>query len=161
MHKVIDNFLEEQDFLKIKTKLLSPDFPWYYNDTMTGTDNCFFHHHIYSKHRIWSDVFNLCEPLIKKLKVSALFELRANLVVAKEKQWECEWHYDFNHKKGKTAILYLNNNNGFTLLDKVKKYKVLSKANRILLFDNEQLHKMVSQTDSKRRVILNINFFQQ
>ena len=32
MFKVIDNFLEEKDFSGIQTKLLSPNFPWYYND---------------------------------------------------------------------------------------------------------------------------------
>ena len=161
MYKVIDNFLEEKDFLDIQTKLLSPNFPWYYNDTMTGTDNCFFHHHIYSKHKIWSDIFELCSPLMQKLDISAMFELRANLVIAKEKHWESEWHYDFDHKKGKTAILYINDNNGCTIIDKNKKHKVESKANRICIFDNKEFHKMISQTNSKRRVVLNINYFQK
>jgi len=166
MHKVIDNFLNIEDFEAIQQRLMSSSFPWYYNDSMgeagtTGSNNCFFHHHIYSKHKVWSDLFDIAEPLLKKLSVSALFELRANLVVARDKTFQSDWHYDFNHKKGKTAVLYINDNNGYTVIDKFKKHKIESKANRIVIFNNEQLHKMVSQTNSQRRVVLNINFFQQ
>ena len=111
---------------------------------MTGTDNCFSPPHI-CKHRIWSDIFELCSPLMQKLDISAMFELRANLVIAKEKHWESN-NYGFDHKKGKTAILYINDNNACTIIDKNKKHKVESKANRICIFDNKEFHKMISQT---------------
>ena len=61
-------------------------------------------------------------------------------------------------KTKKTAIFYLNNNNGYTLLDPKKKIKIKSKANQMLTFDSDVKHGAVLQTDKKRRIVINFNY---
>ena len=57
-----------------------------------------------------------------------------------------------------TAIYYVNTNNGYTLF-KDGNLKVDSVGNRIVIFDSCKLHKAVSCTDEKRRVVINFNYF--
>ena len=48
-----DNFLEHEDFLKIKNKMLSPEFPWFYNsfvdDENEDSGNYQFTHTLYKQ----------------------------------------------------------------------------------------------------------------
>ena len=68
------------------------------------------------------------------------------------------FHTDYAFKC-KTAILYMNNNNGATILDDTKKIKIDSIENRMVVFDSQIKHCALIQSDSKRRIILNINYF--
>jgi hypothetical protein len=72
--------------------------------------------------------------------------------------YDCEWHVD-RPFQCKTAILYLNNCNGYTLLKTNPITKIESIENRMLLFDSKIQHKAISQTDSKRRIVINFNYF--
>jgi hypothetical protein len=53
----------------------------------------------------------------------------------------------------------MNNNNGATILDDTKKIKIDSIENRMVVFDSQIKHCALIQSDSKRRIILNINYF--
>jgi len=72
----------------------------------------------------------------------------------------CNFHTDVtnDYKNSKTAVFYLNNNNGYTLFKKGKR-KVESVANRIVIFDAKEEHTTVTQTDTNIRVVLNLNFY--
>ena len=56
----------------------------------------------------------------------------------------------------KTAIFYVNTNNGWTEFKKGGKVK--SVANRIVIFDSNLEHQGVTCTDKKRRVVINFNY---
>ena len=56
----------------------------------------------------------------------------------------------------KTAIFYINTNNGYTLFKDGT--KVDSVQNTMLIFDGSLDHCGVSCTDQKRRIVLNINY---
>ena len=53
--------------------------------------------------------------------------------------------------------LYMNTNNGYTLLEDGT--KIDSIENRLTLFPGDMLHTGISQTDTNIRVVLNFNFF--
>jgi len=56
----------------------------------------------------------------------------------------------------KTLLLYLNDNNGGTIFEDGTFIK--QKYNRAVLFDGNMKHSPVSQTDNKKRIVLNYNF---
>ena len=61
---------------------------------------------------------------------------------------------DYDHT---AALLYLNTNDGFTELDDGR--RIESIANRILVFNGNELHSSSTCTDQKRRVLLSLNYF--
>ena len=62
-------------------------------------------------------------------------------------------------EKFKTAVFYLNTNNGSTLFQNGK--RVHSKSNRILIFDGHQKHCGVDCTDEGFRLVVNFNWIKK
>ena len=58
----------------------------------------------------------------------------------------------------KTAIFYINSNNGYTEFEETGE-KVLSVANRVCIFDNGLQHAGVTTTDTINRVVVNVNYY--
>ena len=58
--------------------------------------------------------------------------------------------------KQKTAILYINTNNGYT---KFKKLKVNSEENKMIIFNSKEEHTGSSCTDQEFRVVINFNYY--
>ena len=165
---VIDNFLEDKHFKKIKEYFTSSLIPWYWinvdvpiNDNQKElSKNGFFNHCIYNH---WQFLASYPDELIfvtKKLNVRAPLQIRANLNFRDIDSVSSKWHVDYpDIKNNKTAIYYLNNNNGKTILDENGTYKkVDSKENRMLIFDGDIKHKAQYQTDVHKRYLLNINY---
>ena len=163
-YEVIDNFLDKEYFDTIKNTLTSLDMNWFYRDNMTSDDEhgmCYFTHNFFSKNTIGSPFFNLLEPLLYKLKISSLLQVRANMTISKKDSYESSWHVDYPDGDSKTAILYLTTCNAKTMIDVEKEIiEIDSVENRILIFDTAISHKMISATDAKRRIIINLNYFQ-
>jgi hypothetical protein len=157
-YKVIDNFLEKEAHKNIQNVLMSPDFPWYFQKSMTGKDSNFFSHSIFKQHMVVSPFYELMSPFLIKMECKALSEIRLNLTVNKYTQESSNWHVDRFYKCF-TSIFYVNTNNGYTLIDDDKKIKIESKENRMLIFDSQIKHMAVSQTDVERRIVINFNFF--
>ena len=155
MVKIIKNFLDQQDFINLKEFCLG-NCNWFYRRHMTWNDAPFFNHCFYNLHRVQSDHYDLVLPLIKKLDVKAVIQIRANIVLAKEKPYKSDLHTDVNDLNSTTAIYYLTTCNGYTLIgDK----KIKSIENQIVIFDSNIKHQMVSQTDTPERVVINLNYF--
>ena len=102
------------------------------------------------------------EPILKKLNVLSLVQVRANLVLKSEDTIECGYHIDYNSNKTTTGILFLTGCNAKTVL-KIDKDEILidNKENRMLLFNTSILHKVIYQTDVERRYIINFNFLEE
>ena len=66
------------------------------------------------------------------------------------------YHIDQSFNNAKTAIYYVNSNNGWTEFETGE--VVNSVANRIVIFDSNIKHVGYSCTDEKTRVVLNINY---
>ena len=165
--EVVDNFLSEYQFKQINDVILTDHFPWYWNDETLPPNNDYYNPNDYQfTHRIFdladggilSDYYSLCDIIQQKLGVRKLSRIKMNVLPR-----------TFFHRKGgmhtdlwgltsiqKTAIFYVNTNNGWTEFKKGGKVK--SVANRIVIFDSNVEHQGVTCTDKKRRVVINFNY---
>jgi len=82
-------------------------------------------------------------------------EVRANLLFKTKKHIQSEFHVD-KPFYCKTALLYVNTNNGHTLLK--NKIKIKAEENKLLIIDTKTPHAAVSQTDKDRRIVINFNY---
>lgn len=159
-HKIIDSFLPDIEFRKIKDLLLGSNFPWYYADFISGSPEdlrlyCFMHS-FFCDYSVKSDAFYLVRPILDKLKVTALHRFKANCYPNINKHIQHGVHVDMDTPH-KGAVFYVNTNNGFTVLENGT--KIESIENRILLFDASKPHASTSCTDKKTRVTVNLNYF--
>lgn len=160
--KIIENFLEDADFNNIKNFLMSYDCPWYYRDyTSDKKDPSYFTYCFFNNDRIESPAFNLIQPLLNNLNYSSIIQIRANLSIKQDKPTSVGWHVDYPYKNFKTAIYYINNTNGPTVIDKKKQIKIDHKENKVLIMDGDTEHKAILQTDEKRRINININYYEK
>lgn len=157
-YKIIENFLDKKLFDEFQAILMSTKMYWFFEPTMIKKDGNKF----YLSHKIYdmTPISTLYNPYIKtvfdKLNCKAPIVARANMYVHRNKKITSSPHIDTGWKNHKTAILYMNTNNGYTALGKKK---IMSKANRMLIFDSGTKHYAASQTDKDRRILININYF--
>jgi hypothetical protein len=168
--KIIDNAISVENLNIIQEIMLGCAFPWFYNThtidehTSSGLNDFQFTHQFYVDANRYgypeSNHFNIIKPILEILKCRILIRAKANLrVVAPEKDMVAGWHRDYEYKS-KTAIFYVNSNNGYTMFRESGK-KVESVENRLVVFPTELEHCGVSCTDNKQRVVINFNFLGQ
>ena len=167
--KTIDNFLLPNVFESTFREITSPNFAWFYQASQTKNkgqkDDPYFSHLFYSDNQPRSGYYdNIMKPLLFSLdNVKSLMFARANLYVKKHEPYMSCYHTDdadgenkYNHK---TAIFYINTNNGYTEFERGE--KVDSVQNKIVIFDASLKHRAVSQTDQDRRILININYIEK
>ena len=98
---------------------------------------------------------SLINPIIKKLSVRVIDEIRANLLFKTKQHIQSEFHVDKDYFCN-TAIFYINKNNGYTLLKDKTKIKV--EENKLLIIDTKTYHAAVTATDTDRRIVINFNY---
>ena len=168
--KVIDNFLPKEEYDNLCHTFLGEKMIWNYQNVVDYEqgDNFMF------CHLFWTTNMGLVSPFsdilkffYNKLKTQIIIRIKANLTTRTETHLESAFHYDNEFAGSRlpdgtltsyTAIYYVNTNNGYTLF-KDGNLKVDSVGNRIVIFDSSKLHKAVSCTDEKRRVVINFNYF--
>tara|TARA_R110000803_G_C11795969_1_gene298707 strand:+ start:79 stop:597 length:519 start_codon:yes stop_codon:yes gene_type:complete len=162
--KVIDNFLTKQEHAEIYKELNGETglFPWFYSDCVNHNNDpkeqFQFCHQFYDMIPN-SQYFHLVKPLINKLDMTAIAKIKANLLLKTKIPVVFGYHSDYNWKhKWWTAIYYVNSNNGKTIFKESKK-NVVSKENRLVLFDGRLEHCGTTSTNSKKRIVINLNFF--
>ena len=161
MKKIKDKILKKEIFKPIQKLLMSNDFPWFYSDSQTGTkiDSSFLYHSFYHNHIINSGFFNILDPLLNYLKPVSLINIRANLQLNRAKV-DSNYHVDdipATALKHRTAIFYVNTNNGCT--EFIDGDKVDCVENRMLIFPSKLAHRVVAQTDTDQRIVINFNYF--
>lgn len=161
--KIIDNFLDKEDLEDLKCIVLSERFPWYLNDGVSVSNDGYiqFTHQIYKNNEFTSsytlgglDIFK------EKLGFEKILRAKFNLLHMSNEIIEHAYHTDLE-KPGsnvKTAILYLNTNNGYTLFRNGN--KIDSVENRLVLFDGSLEHAGSTCTDKRYRAVFNLNFLQ-
>jgi hypothetical protein len=162
MYKIIDNFLEKEDFLKIKDTLLSDEFPWYYTKVLDKTPlseesknhNFQFTHTFYKDDCTNSNAMFLIDPIIKKISPKNILRIKANLNTKTEKIIQHGFHIDYSQCT--TAIFYVNSNNGKTFFQNGD--SIDSLENRLVIFDSGQLHSGSTCTDENVRCVINFNY---
>ena len=156
--KIINNVLTNEEFLKIKDTFTSVFFPWFITKgILVGQENYQFTHSFYKNFLIKSDQFLLIEPILKILKPSAIIRIKANLLPKAEKVIENGMHTDVELKSSKTAVYYVNTNNGYTKFENGK--KINSQANTLVIFNSNIEHTGTTCTDKDYRIVLNLNYY--
>jgi len=174
MIKIIDNFLNTEDFKKLQNLVSSNSFPWYWSKILSDYDfgnstkcnkdtdlNHQFFHVLYINHKISSDFYEHFIPILENLKVRSLLRMKLNLNFKTEKLIKHGFHCDYPYKDSKTAVIYFNTNDGFTEFDTDNKVlkSIKSVENRAVIFDANLKHTGTTCTNSPRRIVLNVNYF--
>ena len=155
--EIKDNFLDKDIFDDVFKTITSNGFPWYTEDNVNPAskdDDFQFLHTLIENGEVNSDYIDIvnkvCSPL-DKVKVT---RARVNLFTKTEKQKGLGFHIDSPNSK--TLLLYLENSNGYTEFKNGE--KIESVSNRAVIFNSEDLHQTVNQTDVNFRRNININF---
>jgi hypothetical protein len=161
--KVIDNFLPQDMFKKLQAEMLDPWFPWFYNDHVTYDTNRdpadiynFQFIHFFYRHHAPADRFEIVNPILEKLSPAAIIRIKANLNPVTHTRVVFEKHIDIQYLKCKTAVFYVNTNNGATIFEDGT--EIPSIENRMIIFDSDLMHTGTSCTDSKVRCVINFNY---
>ena len=183
--KIIDNYLEKEVFKKLQDALLGDMFAWYYNSSILDYDQIhdrFYNQNlrkdgvddVYEQHQFthnffgsnattnnWSTFTHHIQPLLNKINPRVWIRVKANMIIINTKPTTGGWHYDMVTKDvawsdTKSAIFYINTNNGYTKYEDGN--KVASVENRLVIAPNNLMHTNVSQTDIKNRVVINLNY---
>ena len=154
--EVKDNFLSSDEFEKLSSFLLSDDFCWFYSDcnVVENDGGMQYFHNFYNLNGVKSQDFFLLDPLLYRIGASRLWRVKANTTFKGRFKRRSKYHIDY--KNVKTAIFYINTNNGGTKFKNGKFIK--SVANRIVFFDSNIEHCGVYCTNVKRRVVINFNY---
>lgn len=165
-YKIIDNFLKEKDFNRIKNFILQEEFPWNLTQTVTfddDTDNLPINASYYFVRSFWDDSHFTIKPgsiefspILSKLEIKSVMRIKANLYPSTEKIIHHSNHrdYEFEHRG---AIFYLNTNDGLTILE--DSVEIESIENRLLIFKPHKIHRSTTCTNQKYRLNVNFNFF--
>ena len=128
--------------------------------------NYYFNHVLIVDYKVvdpyWMPLF---DPLIKKVGSTfhpsgsqEIFRLKVNLYPCTHRRVHHATHTDYEPNHGlRTALYYVNTNNGFTVFDDTRK-KVKSIENRIALFDGSNKHHSTTPTDCNYRCSVNIDY---
>lgn len=169
---IIDNFLEQDVFEKMKNEICGNTFPWKYASTKsaskTGEESEDLHNHqMYNTlhgfdhmiHRMHSPQLKLVWPIFFILKPMAILRVKVNRQFPTNEIYESDMHTDNNAPENvpiMTGVLYMNTNNGYTKFENGE--KIYSYENRAVLFDGHTKHCGSTCTDSKERVVINFNY---
>lgn len=168
MTQVIDNFLDEKDFESIQDYLMGSDIPWLKSpvlregslhppDLQDMRDNIQFWHPFYMNDEPKHDDIDILNPIIRKLEVKALLRIKANITMRTPEIIEHGYHTDYPFGGFKTAIFYINTNDGYTQIKNGR--RVESVENRLLEFSGELEHTGTTCTDQQCRVVINFDYF--
>jgi hypothetical protein len=95
-YEVIDNFLDSEQFEKIKETMFNFSFPWFYNKTKVfenekeNLNNFQFTHKFYDQYTINSGFFDLLNPIIEKLNPISIAKIKANMTMRTQDIFEYE-----------------------------------------------------------------------
>lgn len=161
-YEIFDNFLNKNYFETLKEKIFNSNFPWFFEngyvkDNEENEEKVFFYSHsVFNYHSIQSQIYNDLLPMIELLDIKSLIRIRINSTPNLNINYQPDFHCDqsFEHKG---AIFYLNNTNGYTILENNEKIDCIE--NRLLKFDSSKNHTFKLPTNQKRRIIINFNYF--
>jgi len=160
-YTVIDDFLPQETFNEIRDiMMVGGHLEWYYNSYVgyedDNNEHFQFTHKIYLDHEPRSNFFFALKPVVDLINPKSLIRIKANLAPRSTEIKEQAWHTDVDYSC-RTAILYMNDNNGYTIFEDGT--KIESKANRFVEFDSQLKHTGTTHTDAKVRVVINFNYF--
>ena len=170
MIEIIDNFMPIEEFNTLVERVSSPAFPWFRGKTVPSThrscdpiyDQVMLHVFYDSSLPFTPSqpYVNIMNDLLSKLNIEVLLRVQANFNPATHEHVVHGFHCDNEHLPAgvrehiKTAILYLNTNNGFTYFK--DNDKVENVANRLVRFPVDTMHASSTCSDTEGRLLINV-----
>ena len=163
--KIIDNFLNKEEYNNIVNIIADKEFPWYVSDMSDypDDDNTQLYHVLYNNNIPYSDYFKDFQIFYDKLEMFYLFKVRAIATLQKRNDEKSNiYHTDIENvgilDTCTTAIYYLNSNDGGTQFEKDDSI-VESVSNRMVIFNSTMKHRTVKHTKGDCfRYVLNFNY---
>ena len=156
--KIIDNFLDEEEFKSIQSLLIGGQVPWYYNNGRVEPDDGKFQLiHMFYQPEIGpnSKHIDMWNRFMIKVEAKKCQRIKANLTFKTPTPEPTHYHIDYNDMK--TAIFYINTNNGYTEFE--SGVRVSSVANRVCIFDSNLKHRGLTHTEGDhQRIVVNFNY---
>ena len=162
MIDIKDNFLHDLYFQSIKQEVLGEFFPWYLQKGVNEKNDGHVQmtHIVYKNNISQSNFYEKLIPLFNELNAIHLVRVKFNLIHRHEKIIEHGMHIDIEDMRPgmKTAIMYINTNNGYTIFENGD--KVDSLENRVVIFKGELKHSgTTNNCEQAYRCVLNLNYF--
>ena len=158
MIEIIDNFLPEEEFKSIKSLMMSGNFNWFYHEGRTyDDDGNYLMVHLFFQPEVGSNSehLNMWNTFMNKVEAKKCERIKANLTFKTPTIELSEYHSDYENIK--TAIFYINTNNGYTEFE--SGVRVSSVANRVCIFDSNLKHRGTTHTEGEhQRVVVNFNY---
>ena len=163
--KIQDNFLPQEQYEHIRNTMMDVDFPWFYNSSIIDgidydndiSDRGQLIHCFYKENEKYeaSTHFPLIVPLMDKLGIHTIYRIKANLRLRTDAIEKSGWHVD-GFAPCTTSIYYINSNDGVTEFEDGS--LVDSVANRMVSFNGRTKHRGSTHTNTKTRVLINLNY---
>jgi hypothetical protein len=166
--KVIDNFLSDESFYNLKKNIEDYSFDWHWDSFINPnavSNNFFCFGKMFIEDTYESDSADtFIKPLILQLKQYLnyksveIIRAKANMFIKNNEKQKYGFHNDILDRGDnyETLIYYVNDNNGGTEFEDGT--FINQKANRGLIVKGKISHQSVGQTDTLRRINLNINY---
>ena len=166
--KIYDNLLSKEELNKIQNVFCGHEVDWHYSKTLDEgmheygeKYNWQMGHVCYNYDRPLTKHFENVVPILgaieNKEPVNSLIRIKANLYPASQQLVKHGYHVDQKYDC-KSALYFVNTNNGYTRLKKEKK-SVASVENSVLHFNSAEFHHSTNCTDKQRIITININYF--
>tara|TARA_X000000368_G_scaffold359904_1_gene303437 strand:- start:1976 stop:2563 length:588 start_codon:yes stop_codon:yes gene_type:complete len=185
------DFLDEEYFKHLYNIIKEPcnHFQWSFQENVAfkgndDQDGFYFIHPVFEQNDAQSNFHNELQGVYNALGVRALLRTRVIMYVNQGKQIIHAPHVDFQYSH-KAALLYLNTNNGYTLMadedceirasqdlenleffrDDTKdspfkhQFKSMSERNKCTIHNGSRPHCSSTCTDAKSRILIAINYF--
>ena len=190
MYEEIENFLDEKYFQRLYDTITQGNskFTWLFQGQVSykgdpNDDAYYFVHPVYESNNPQSIIHHELEGVYERLGVKGLIRSRILMYTNQGRQIVHSPHIDFCYSH-KAALLYLNTNNGYTLmadegvnikasqtLDSLEfttdsnkgvfrdQNKSMSVRNKCTIHDGARPHCSSTCTDAKSRILIAINYF--
>ena len=159
MIKIIDNFLSEEEFESIQSYMMGGEFNWFYSEGRSyGDDGSYQMLHMFYQADVGSNSKHLpmWNIFMKNVEAKECKRIKANLTFRTPTIEPASWHIDYDDD-GKTAVFYINTNDGYTEFE--SGVRVSSVANRACIFDSNLKHRGTTHAEGdQQRIVVNFNY---
>jgi len=172
MVKIVDNYLDEHKFDKLRKMILNKQFHWTWCDTVASENeenDLFYLTHVLcvnqtlNRQKSWPHIHvsNFYNPFLDiftnmVFDAKTIIRVKVNCYPQGNVLEEHGMHQDYEWEH-KGALLSLNTCDGYTRFETGE--KIDSVANRIIFFDPSIRHTSTNTTNDKRRININFNYF--
>ena len=172
MVKIVDNYLDEYKFDKLRKMIVNQQFHWTWTDYVAREDeekSLFYLTHVLcanqtlTRQKSWphihvSQFYNSFLDIFTNMVFDAktIIRIKVNCYPRGDVLEEHGMHQDYEWEH-KGALLSLNTCDGYTRFETGE--KIDSVANRMIFFDPSVRHTSTNTTNDKRRININLNYF--